>query len=528
MIVCSGGVGLLFGVVFSCGWRDGRAMKRFGKGCFRGSLFFLLSGLFVSFGGLAETTEKRPNIILLFADDQRPDSVGAFGNPHVSTPNLDRLVGDGFRFSRNYCAGSYSGAVCVASRTMLMTGRHWMRVEDRRDWNGLPLLPEQLAQGGYRTFITGKWHNGSRALQRAFQQGQSVFMGGMSDHTEVPVADLTLDGKLVNQRTPKGFSSQIFADAAVRFLENTSDKEPFFLYVAFTAPHDPRNPPEAYRERYYEDRPPLPPNFMPQHPFDNGFVSGVGRDESLAPWPRSAEMVSDQLCEYYGLITHLDEQVGRIMAALAERGDVDNTYVVYTADHGLAMGSHGLLGKQNIYEHSVQSPFIIRGPGVPRGESSSALIYIHDLYATFCELGGVPVPDGVDSENLAPVWRGDQERLRSSQFLPFRDIMRGITDGRWKLHRYPEINHSLLFDLEADPHELVNLADKAQYQPHFERLWEAMEAWQQRLGDTLPLSVPRPQTMAVDYSQFEQRLDRWQPKWIRDKYFGGREPGESR
>ena len=488
-------------------------------------LALLIGGAFASSEvahAASDSARKRPNIILLFADDQRPDTVGAFGNPHIETPHLDRLSAEGFRFSRNYCAGSYSGAVCVASRTMLMTGRHWMRVKDRRNWEGMPLLPEILAEGGYETFITGKWHNGQRTLRRAFQQGRSVFMGGMSDHTKVPLVDLALSGDLVSPRTPEGFSSELFADAAIQFLESTkSSSDPFFLYVAFTAPHDPRNPPEAYRKIYYEQRPPLPPNFMPQHPFDNGFVSGVGRDESLAPWPRPKQMISDQLCEYYGLITHLDEQVGRIVEAMKRLPDADNTYLVYTADHGLAMGSHGLLGKQNVYEHSVQSPFLVMGPDVPAGQSTDALTYILDLYSTICGLASVAVPEGVDSADLAPIWRGESKRLRETAFLPFRDSMRAITDGKWKLHRYPQSNHTLLFDLESDPHELNNLAGVLEHQSEVRRLTADMKRWQERLGDPQALAVESPVSLEVDYSTFTRKLDRWQPAWIREKYFQG-------
>ena len=488
-----------------------------------GYVFFCLIVLATQL--LAGEAEKRPNFILLFADDQRPDTVGAFDNPHIDTPNLDRLTRQGFRFARNYCAGSYSGAVCVASRTMLMTGRHWMQVLDRRNWEGLPLLPQVLSDSGYQTFITGKWHNGQNTLRRAFQSGSHVFMGGMSDHTKVPVSDLTPEGELINRRTPTGFSSQLFADAAIRFLtERKETDSPFFLYVAFTAPHDPRNPPIQHRERYYKDPPPLPANFMPQHPFDNGFVSGVGRDESLAPWPRPRKMIHDQLCEYYGLISHLDQQVGRIMQAVEKLPDAANTYLVYTADHGLAMGSHGLLGKQNIYEHSVQSPFIVVGPDVPAGKQSRSLTYIHDIYATFCNLAGIDVPGGVQSQNLAPLWRGDEIPWRNSVFLPFQDKMRGITDGRWKLHRYPLQNHTLLFDLNSDPHELNNLADAPEHRPQVDRLLALMVDWQKRLGDTQALKVDSPRSLEVDYSRFERKLDRWQPKWIREKYF----PGQNR
>jgi len=116
------------------------------------------------------------------------------------------------------------------------------------------------------------------------------------------------------------------------------------------------NPPVNYREYYYDHHPPLPANFLPSHPFKNAPWIQMQRDQSLAPWPRTEEVISDQLCEYYGLITHLDEQVGRIMKALNDSPPANNTIVIYTADHGLALGSHGLLGKQNIYEQCMMSP----------------------------------------------------------------------------------------------------------------------------------------------------------------------------
>lgn len=165
------------------------------------------------------------------------------------------------------------------------------------------------------------------------------------------------------------------------------------------APHDTRNPPEKYRQMYYDQRPPLPKNFLPQHPFRNGPPEMMARDEELAPWPRTKAAISDQLCEYYGMVTHLNEQVGRVLQALKDSPHADNTYVVYTADHGLAMGSHGLLGKQNIDEQSMRIPLILSGPDVPRGKSSDAFTYIHDLCATVCGFADVEVPQGVDGRD---------------------------------------------------------------------------------------------------------------------------------
>jgi arylsulfatase A-like enzyme len=470
--------------------------------------------------------DARPNIIFLFADDQRADTIGAHGNSHVQTPNLDKLAASGFSFRRNYCAGSFSGAVCVASRAMLMTGRHWKRIPSSKkasDWKDLPLLPSLLeSEGDYRTFIVGKWHNGKATLRRAFSSGQSVYMGGMANHASFEVQDL-VDGKLRPKRDAGGFSSSVFADAAVDFIQEADSEQPFFLYVAFMAPHDPRNPPEKYRKIYYKKRPPLPKNFLPQHPFKNAPQATMGRDEGLAPWPRTKEVISDQLCEYYGLITHLDEQVGRVLQALKDSPHAENTYVVYTADHGLAMGSHGLLGKQNVYEQSMRCPLILNGPNIPEGKSSDAFTHVHDLYATICGFAGIEPAEGVDARDLAPIMEGTVTTVRDSVFLPFQDNQRAVNDGRWKLHIYPKINHRLLFDLASDPHELENLAEDAAHGPEVERMMALMELWRTRLGDQDPLSVDDPEPLKPEYDNSNRTLDVWQPKWIREKYFDGRD-----
>lgn len=458
---------------------------------------------------------RRPNILLLFADDQRADTIAAWGNPHIRTPNLDRLAARGFSFRGNYCFGSNSGAVCVPSRAMLMSGRTWLDVPHNLE--GVPLLPERLRAAGYATFATGKWHNGRPSLVRAFPDARSVFLGGMADHTKVQVSDVQA-GAVVNTRTAEKFSSEQFADAAVSFLESRRGDDPFFCYVAFTAPHDPRNPPEPYREIYYKDRPPLPANFLPVHPFDNGMTKNL-RDENLAPYPRTRDVIGDQLCEYYGLVTHLDEQVGRILDALERSGQADNTVVVYTADHGLAMGSHGLLGKQSLYEHSMRSPLIVAGPGIPRGKSTDAFTYLFDLVPTLCKLAGAEAPEAVAGHDLAPIWRGEQPGVRDAVFLPFSGLMRSVRDRRWKLIVYPPINHHQLFDLESDPDERVDLADRPEHAAEVERLTALLKTFQRHHGDDQPLTVANPKPKAVSFEGYVRKPDPWQPAWIVEKYF---------
>ncbi len=468
----------------------------------------------------AEPQETQPNILFLFADDQRADTIGAWGNDLIDTPNLDRLVAEGWSFRRNYVFGSNSGAVCVPSRAMVLTGRSWMRSPNRME--GVPTLPRLLETAGYRTFITGKWHNGEEALHRSFDRGSAVYLGGMADHTQTEVQDIE-NGGMVRRRVGETFSSELFADAVIEFLneqasadEGSESGEPFFAYVPFTAPHDPRQPPPEYRERYYERNLPLPANYMPQHPFNNGAL--ILRDENLAAWPRTEDVIRDQVAEYYGLITHLDEQVGRILEALDVNGQAENTIVVYAADHGLSVGSHGLLGKQNVYEHSMRCPLIIRGPGIPHGETD-AFTYLFDLFPTLLARGAVEAPPGIDGRDLAPLWSGGDPTWRKSVFLPYRDVMRAVRDDRYKLIVYPNVNYRQLFDLSEDPDELDNLIADPEHAETGVRLEALLEGWQTAMGDTVPLSVPDPASLRRDLTGTEREPDRWQPDWIVEKYF---------
>jgi arylsulfatase A-like enzyme len=464
---------------------------------------------------LPQAPASRPNVLFLLADDQRADTIGAWGNPHIQTPHLDRLVAEGFSFRGNYCFGGNSGAVCVPSRAMLMSGRTWFRIDHQLE--GARILPEVLRENGYVTFATGKWHNGPPSFLRGFTMARAVMFGGMADHTKVPVRDLRKDGTLGETYTAPKFSSETFADAAIEFLEQHQGPEPFFAYVAFTASHDPRNPPADAVKPYRARKPPLPENFLPQHPFDNGQL--VLRDENLAPWPRSEEIVRDQLAEYYGLITHLDGQVGRILAALERSPAATNTLVIYAADHGLAMGSHGLLGKQNVYEHSMRCPLIIAGPGIPSGRSTTAFTYLFDLMPTLLRMTGAPPPDGLDGLDLRPLWTGEKARLRDSVFLPYINLMRAVRDERWKLICYPPVNHVQLFDLKSDPHERHNLAADPAFGEHLDRLRGLMASWQRQAGDELPLTVENPRPLTRDLTGTPRRPDQWQPEEIRAKYF---------
>ena len=353
-----------------------------------------------------------PNILVLFTDDQRFDTIGALGADEVHTPHLDRLVERGTAFTHAHIPGGTTGAICMPSRAMLHSGRDLFHIEGTGEEipAGHVLLGEHLAGHGYRTWGTGKWHNGAASFNRSFQDGAEIFLGGMEDHWNVPAFRYDPTGRYagtlpqvpewlssneVRVRRGDGIragvhSSRLFCDAAIEQLRQTDPATPFFMYVSFMAPHDPRTMPAEYLRRYDPGRLTLPPNFLPLHPFDNGALDI--RDELLAGHPREEVEVRRHIAEYYAMITHLDAETGRLLDVLERRGLIDDTIIVMAGDNGLAVGQHGLMGKQNLYEHSVRVPLIFAGPGVPRGETRDSYAYLLDIFPTLCDLADVPDP----------------------------------------------------------------------------------------------------------------------------------------
>jgi arylsulfatase A-like enzyme len=439
---------------------------------------------------------RRPNVLVLYSDDQRADTIGALGNEHVRTPNLDRLVRRGTAFTRTYCMGSMQGAVCVPSRAMLLSGRTLFHVKE--NLQGQATWPEAFAQAGYSTFMTGKWHNQAPSLLRAFQRGRSIFLGGMGEPYTLPLQDITPEHTLTPKQPSGEHSIQRFADAAVEFIKEPRGETPFLCYVAFNVPHDPRKAPESYHARWNQTPPPLPANFLPQHPFNNGAL--VIRDEELAPWPRTPEVVRQHLADYYAAIEFLDAQVGRILEALESSGQAGRTLVAFASDHGLAIGSHGLFGKQNLYDHSMHSPLVFAGPGIPAGRRSDALCYLLDIFPTLGDLAGVPAPSGSEGLSLAPVLAGKEATRRDAILTAYSNSQRALRDDRWKLIVYPQINKTQLFDLRADPDERHDLAADPREAQVVSRLTAELRDWQTRLGDTQPLTSEHPKPQAFDFS----------------------------
>lgn len=483
----------------------------------RGSAITLIGLILIIGCSRAPDFPKRPNILLIFADDQRSDALGASGNSYIRTPNLDVLAAEGIRFSNSYVMGGHHGAICAPSRAMLLSGKSLFHVYDRLD--GVLTLPKYLGENDYQTFATGKWHNGAKSFEANFQQGKAIMLGGMSDHYKVPLRDLQANGAL-GEAYEKGFSTDIFADAALDFIDQYSEgprEHPFFCYLAFTAPHDPRSPHESYQQAYADSAIPVPGNFKSLHPFR--FDDFNVRDETLAPWPRTPEIIQSSLADYYALIEHLDRRVGDLVAKLKDKNLFENTIIIYAADNGLAIGSHGLLGKQSLYEHSTKVPLIISGPGIPKGQTSEALVYLFDLFPTLLDYLNLPQPEGVDGKSLLLVIRGDQEGVRDQLYTAYRNTVRALRDKEWKLIYYPQLNHQQLFNLEQDPLELKNLAYDAAYHAKVQEMMLQIEECKKQTTDTLNLFPKKIMPKAYDYRTLKQTPDPWQPEYTLHKYF---------
>ena len=463
--------------------------------------------------------QKKPNILFLFADDQRADALGCAGNTYIRTPNIDQLAHNGIRFTRGYVMGGHHGAICAPSRAMLFSGKSLFHVYDKLE--GVQTMPSYFAKYGYETFGTGKWHNEKSAFEASFQKAKNVMLGGMSDHFSVPCNDMGADGKLY-PAGKKGFSTDIFAGAAKDFLDDYAKgnrENPFFCYVAFTAPHDPRSPRTDYIGMYPDEAIPVPGNFKKLHPFAYDDLNV--RDEHLSPWPRTPEIIQANLADYYALISHLDAEVGELVKLLKANGLFENTIIVYAADNGLAIGSHGLLGKQSLYEHSMNVPLLLTGPGIPKQKVTDALVYLFDLFPTLCAICRLPAPTGIDGKDLYPVIKGEKKGVRSSLYTAYRNTVRAVRTDEWKLIRYPRRNYTQLFNLKKDPLEIDNLANRPECQGTLKEMMKLLAEGYKATDDTATMNPAEILPLEYDYTKLIQKPDQWQPGYTLNKYFKG-------
>ena len=433
------------------------------------------------------TAAQPPNIVFIFADDQRADTIAALGNPVIKTPNLDRLVKRGVAFTRAYMQGGNQGATCVPSRAMLLSGRSLAQIDEKllkhQTW------PHAFGAAGYATFAAGKWHNGPPSIPKSFQQAKALFVGGMANPLKAPTSDMLPTGKLTPSKISPKHLCEEATDETLAFLKSQDGKQPFFSYLAFDGPHDPHIVPEGFPIDYAPASIPLPPNFLPQHPFDNGEM--VIRDEQLLPWPRKQADIQTMLAEYYRYISFLDVQVGRVLDAVDASPYAAHTIIVFAADSGVARGSHGLIGKQNLYEHSMRVPLIVAGPGIAADKRSEAMCYLFDVLPTLGKLCGVTTPPGSNGREFAAVLKDPSQSARPFLMFGYKSIQKALSDGRWKLIRYPHVDRTQLFDLQADPYETKDLSTLPEHAERIKEMLAKLAAEMKADGDNDPLTAAK-------------------------------------
>ena len=425
--------------------------------------------------GLSCVRKDNPvNVVLIVADDQAYTDFGLAGHPLLKTPNLDRLTTEGVHFTHAFSPNP----ICTPSRAAILTGQGcWT---NGCYFFGKPIKKSSVqfatlfSEAGYETFYTGKWHNDGRPSLCGFTSGENIFVGGMFPLEKGGQAKPWVsDFGGGNKRQVDRFSTSLFTDSAVRFLGNRKpDDKPFLMYVSFTTPHDPWMPPGEYAHMYPEEKIELPENFMPRPPF-KWYTDWHGknlRDEKQMPYPRTADGVRDVRRRYFGTITHMDREIGRILTALDDKNLTENTLVIFIADHGICVGAHGISGKQTLYEEGIRLPMILRFPKLKKGQQkNSELVSLIDIYPTICEAAGINAPDTIEGKSLLGLYRGeknwDRERIFSTFDSPtkHRWVIRSVRTKKYKFIRHYTTDEEELYDLENDPYELLNLAGQKEY-----------------------------------------------------------------
>jgi arylsulfatase A-like enzyme len=479
-------------------------------------LLLLLAAGVIADGRQCFGRDRRPNILLIVVDDQSPQDLQLYNpNSPLRTPSLDRLAARGVVLDNAVHMGSFSGAVCTPSRHMLMCGRTlWhLPIGPQVPQNSLPGLPRKTLaavfnDAGYATMRTCKTGNSYEAANRQFTvrrdatKREGTESGGSAWH-----AQQVLD--YLDER------------------EAARDVRPFLIWFGFSHPHDTRNGTPELLARYHAvnhsdpQNPPelnprlpaLPPNYLPQHPFNTSH-SDV-RDEVAVSgvWKRrDPATVRNELGREFACSENIDQQIEKVLQRLQTQGQLENTIIIYTADHGMSIGRHGLMGKQNLYQHTWQVPFIAAGPGIAAGRRAAGNVYLLDLLATVCDFAGIQPPETNEGISMKPVLTGRTEIIRDVLYGAYSGGaapgIRCVSRGDWKLivYKAPQLNLNQvqLFNLQQNPHELLpqhhaeavsrqlsaapaplqtNLADQPQYAAQLQQMRQLLKSEMQRLDD---------------------------------------------
>lgn len=433
-------------------------------------LLAVVSCLIISMTCFAKEA-KRPNFLFVLVDDQSPFDLKVY-NPRskLDSPVIDKLAAEGMVLDGAYHMGAWSGAVCTPSRHMIMSGRtvwHLPRRGSKKRAGALrqPLVPADLAEhtmaavfnrAGYDTMRTCKNGNSYAAANAKFTVSRTATKRGGTKET----------------------GSAWHADQVLEFLNERENDAPFLIYLGFSHPHDTRDGTEDLLSKYgavnHKDRKSLPPadakqpalpvNYLPAHPFHHGHPNLRDEVNVSGVWDRrDPQTIRNEIGREFACDENIDRQIGRVLERLKASGELDNTYVIYTADHGMAIGRHGLQGKQNLYQHTWRVPLIVKGPGIAPGSRAEGNVYLLDVLSTLCDLADVDPPVTNEGQSFGAVLDGERDTIRDVLYGVYcggtKPGMRCVKKGDWKLIKYDvmdgTVQETQLFNLQENPHEFL-------------------------------------------------------------------------
>lgn len=432
--------------------------------------------------------QTRPNFLFVLVDDQSPFDLKIYdANSILETPNIDQLANSGIVFESARHMGSWSGAVCTPSRHQIMSGRGVWHLPKNGTKDVEPICPDSLElqtiaavfnRAGYKTMRTCKVGNSYAEANKQFTEVHDATKRGGTEET----------GSAWHSKQVLNYLDE---------REQSMETDPFFIYFGFSHPHDTRDGTPELLAKYgavnHTDensipaanpkQPALQENYLPAHPFFHGHPNLRDEERVSGVWKnRDEQTIRNELGREYACVENIDIQLGKVLNKLKDMGELDNTYIIYTADHGIAIGRHGLVGKQNLYEHTWRVPFIVTGPGVKSGKRVDGNIYLLDILPTVCDLAGIEIPNTVDGKSFKSVLTGKSTTIRDVMYGVYcggsKPGMRCVKKGDWKLIKYDLMNGTIhetqLFKLSENPNEYLpehlktgemqtNLADNPKY-----------------------------------------------------------------
>ena len=452
-----------------------------------------------------------PNIVFIMTDDQRQDSMGAYGNTILKTPNMDRIAAGGIRFTEAFVTSS----LCAPSRVSFLTGlySHAHGVVTNGDgpqfYNGPGIREDQrtfvqiLREAGYHTGLVGKWH--LKSMPAGFDEW--VIFPWQGEYND---PDLISKGTHLRMR---GHADDVVGDQALEFLKHRPRNRPFCLLYQFKSPHRSWTPAKRHEQAFDGVGIPLPKTFDEDLASKPEAVRKADmavaalpdyRDRlpaDLSPEERKRRNHERMVKDYYRVLLSVDENVGRVLDFLDENGLTENTIVVYTSDNGFLLGEHGLFDKRLMYEPSIRVPLVIRYPAKirPGSVDRTHMVLNVDVAPTLLELAGVPVPLGLHGRSMVPLLVGADVPWRDAFLYEYFEYPaghcarknRGIRTDRWKLiHFFEQPEEWELYDLENDPEETKNLATSRAHAKTLSALKVRMAELRRELGDRDPPGPP--------------------------------------